>query len=53
MTLVWGKLCNFIHYNVQYVTFIVGHVHTEIATWDTRSWHMLHNILLLEHNQKK
>jgi hypothetical protein len=23
MTLVWGKLCGFIDYNVQYVVFIV------------------------------
>jgi hypothetical protein len=53
-TLLWGKLCNFIHYNVQYVTFIVGDVlHTEIATWDTRSWQILHNIVLLEHKKKK
>jgi hypothetical protein len=23
MTHVWGRLCGFIHYNVQYVVFIV------------------------------
>jgi hypothetical protein len=26
MTHVWGKLCGFVHYNVQYVMFIVANV---------------------------
>jgi hypothetical protein len=26
MTHVWGKLCDFINYNVQYVVFIVQYV---------------------------
>jgi len=39
MARVWGKLCGFIHYNVQYVVFIVAYV-TLRQQFDIRWWQM-------------
>jgi len=39
MACVWGKLCGFIHYNVQYVVFIVAYV-TLRQQFDIRWWQM-------------
>jgi hypothetical protein len=37
MTLVWGKLCGFIHYNVRYAAFIVAYS-TQKLQFDTDVW---------------
>jgi hypothetical protein len=39
MACVWGKLCGFIHYDVQYVVFIVAYV-TLRQQFDIRWWQM-------------
>jgi hypothetical protein len=38
---VWDKLCDFIHYNVQYVVPIVGYIILKL--WlDIKLWYILH-----------
>jgi hypothetical protein len=36
---VWGKLCGFIHYNVQYVVFIVMYITLKLQL-DIKLWHI-------------
>jgi hypothetical protein len=35
----WGKLCGFIHYNVQYVVFIVTYITLKLQL-DIKLWHI-------------
>lgn len=38
---MWGKLCAFTYYNVQYVMLIVTSIITKLK-FDSKLWHILH-----------